>query len=314
MTEEKEEKIEEQDETLKVIEPEPIKVDTIEHTKSSNIDDDLGNQFTKTQKDSLIGASYGIYAAGDIRVVQESSMNISTSTSYEKVKEVRIDMPGELRIKFDIMPENYGTPNETAYGRIYKNGAAIGTVQSSNDETQWVTKSEDIGGWVAGDYLQLYVKTSNASSDTYVRDLEILCDSYADSMKWAELSTGALTADNTWIADSSKETITGSATYVKMKEIQIIKGGTYRTSFDLASTGGSGTISGRIYKNGAAIGTERSFASSENYVIYTEDLTFAAGDLVQLYAAKGTANAAVRNFKLGVSALSEYAQVLKNEV
>jgi len=312
MTEEKE-KTEEQEEPLKVLEPEEVIIKYPEHTKSSNIDDDLGNQLTKSEKDELLGASYGIYDAGDIRVVLESSMNISTATSYEKVKEIRIDKPGELRIRFDIKPEHYGSPQETAYGRIYKNGAAVGAVQSSTDYTQWITKTEDISGWEAGDYLQLYVKTSDANSDTYVRNLEILCDSYADSMNWAELSTEALTASEVWIANSHKETITDSLTYVKMKEIQIIKGGTYRTSFDLAATGGAGSMYGKIYKNGGAIGTERTH-SSETYATYTEDFTFAAGDLVQVYAHKGTSNAGIMNFKLGVSALSEYAQVLKDEV
>ena len=53
MPEENNEKIEEQEEPLKVPEPEPMVVKPIDHTKSSNIDDDLGNQLTGTEKDDL---------------------------------------------------------------------------------------------------------------------------------------------------------------------------------------------------------------------------------------------------------------------
>jgi hypothetical protein len=43
----------------------------------------------------------------------------------------------------------------------------------------------------------------------------------------------------------------------------------------------NGTFYGRIYKNGSALGTERTLTNKTT--AWTEDFTFAVGDKVQLY-------------------------------
>jgi hypothetical protein len=95
-------------------------------------------------------------------------------------------------------------------------------------------------------------------------------------------------------------TQTQEITYTKLKEIQIATGGTIRISFDLQTNGGSYTAYGRIYKNGVAVGTQRS-TTSTTYVTFSEDLAgFSAGDLVQLYGKQQSASyiCFVRNFRL----------------
>jgi len=247
------------------------------------------------------------YAAGDIQILIEQTIDSSTSATYEKVKEIRIDMPGTLRVKFDIKPST-----GTGYGRIYKNGVAVGTEQSSTDTSNWVTKSEDISGWSAGDLLQLYVKI--ASGTVYVRKLELLCDSYIDAMKKPIIATGALTAGYTIVACSEIETSTSSATYVKAKEIRITKGGTYRVSFDLRTSTAPNPAYGRIYKNGAALGTEQ-INTSETYATKSENLSFATEDLLQLYVKSGgEVGAFFDELKLGIKSLTDYSQIIEEEV
>ena len=74
----------------------------------------------------------------------------------------------------------------------------------------------------------------------------------------------------------------GSETWTKKKEIVIIKGGILRISFDLKTDGGT-TARGRIYRNGIAIGTERTTTSS-SYVNFSEDISGCSPqDLIQLY-------------------------------
>jgi hypothetical protein len=69
-----------------------------------------------------------------------------------------------------------------------------------------------------------------------------------------------------------------------------------RIYFEIKATG-SGTTYAKIYKNGSAIGTERS-TSSLTYVSFTEDLgPFAANDLIQVYAYKVTDNGYIQNFR-----------------
>ena len=68
----------------------------------------------------------------------------STSASYVKVKTITLThgLIGQQRFIFEIKTSDSVTP-ETAYGRIYRNGVALGTEQS--DVTgAYVSKSEDI--------------------------------------------------------------------------------------------------------------------------------------------------------------------------
>ncbi len=103
--------------------------------------------------------------------------------------------------------------------------------------------------------------------------------------------------DVVWLA-ADADVSTTSGAYVKMKEMVAPATGIYRIVFDLWETSAVQTAYGRIYKNGAAFGTERSNQST-NPVTYTEDLAFTAGDLVQLWAKNVTAsNTHVRNFRL----------------
>jgi hypothetical protein len=88
---------------------------------------------------------------------------------------------------------------------------------------------------------------------------------------------------------------------VKAKEIQVARAGTYRVSFDLMveSYGGGSGGQGVIYKNGVSYGTVR-YKTNNTYGTFTEDLTFLAGDLVQLYINANDAGetAYTRNFQI----------------
>jgi hypothetical protein len=79
------------------------------------------------------------------------------------------------------------------------------------------------------------------------------------------------------------DVVVASGGYVKCAEIKIKLAGTYRVSFVIHSDEGSmSTAWGRIYKNGAAVGTQRSTASA-SWVQFTENISFIADDLCQLY-------------------------------
>jgi len=70
----------------------------------------------------------------------------------------------------------------------------------------------------------------------------------------------------------------------KIKEIIMPRPGTFRIKFDLSRV--SGTMSGQIYRNGDAVGTQRDKSSgySTEYTTYSEDISgWTTGDLCQLY-------------------------------
>ena len=71
-----------------------------------------------------------------------------------------------------------------------------------------------------------------------------------------------------------------SASTVKVNEVYVGRPGTYRTVFHVTGQAGN-TTTAQVYKNGVAFGALHSITGGTS--TFTEDLTFAAGDLVQLY-------------------------------
>ncbi len=99
---------------------------------------------------------------GDLLETSADTARSSVDDTYTKYKEIKIARPGVYRIKFDIKTSQAGT---LAYGKIYKNGVAVGTEQTDTTGG-YVTKSEDISGWSAGDLCQLYLhRVAPRSSD-----------------------------------------------------------------------------------------------------------------------------------------------------
>lgn len=81
---------------------------------------------------------------------------------------------------------------------------------------------------------------------------------------------------------------------VLVKSIRVNYSGTVRTSFDGQGNGFGGQ--GRIYVNGVATGTTRSFANG-SYTTYSEDITVQAGNYVQVYSiATGGAVTDIKNY------------------
>lgn len=79
-----------------------------------------------------------------------------------------------------------------------------------------------------------------------------------------------------------------NATYTKLKEVQVATAWTYivKTSQKLSASGGTYRSYVRVYKNGSAFWAEYDSWSvgSSVFLEYSENLTFAAWDLVQLYS------------------------------
>jgi len=105
----------------------------------------------------LVAAIAGNYQEG---VVGTRS---TTSTSCVKVLEFYIPRPGAYRFKMKLQP---GWEGGIAYGRIYRNGGAVGTARSTTSQGG-VVFSQDIAGWSVGNLCQLYLRTNNAASNSY---------------------------------------------------------------------------------------------------------------------------------------------------
>jgi len=123
---------------------------------------------------------------------------------------------------------------------------------------------------------------------------------------WAEIISGAglpeVGAGDNLCLSSDGQQGTTSDSYIKVKEAKIYRAGTYRIKFDLRTTDVGFTAYGRIYRNGEAIGTERS-VSGAGYTTFSEDIAeWEEGDLIQLYyhqtGGTGGQSAYIQNFRV----------------
>lgn len=103
--------------------------------------------------------------------------------------------------------------------------------------------------------------------------------------------------DFLWFSNDNQRSSGNDTTYTKVKETAILTGnGTVRVKFDLAASS-SNTVYAKIYKNGVAVGIERSVTGS-SFQTFTEDISVKSGDLLQVYAIGGSYVAYIKNFKL----------------
>lgn len=100
-----------------------------------------------------------VTVSDSLQVSADAPHAFISDVAYTKYKEIKLNVRGKMRIKFD-MKSNDGVT--TVYARIYKNGVAIGTEQTTTSATT-ETKSEDIGGWLRNDLLQLYCHTDGSA-------------------------------------------------------------------------------------------------------------------------------------------------------
>jgi hypothetical protein len=136
-------------------------------------------------------------AAGAIKVLSLASTTLRNSNDtekyvdnmdYTKLKEIRLDEPVRgVRINFSIKT---GDPEETVWGRLRRNGVAIGTEWSVTSDV-YTEFTEDFNvQWNAGDLIQIYIHgQSVATTYVYVKNMRIYYDrAIAAFGSWAIVS------------------------------------------------------------------------------------------------------------------------------
>ncbi len=119
-----------------------------------------------------------IYTASDTLVNSDDAEENHGITTYSNQKEFDalpddlFSNDSEFRIKFDLKTANFAV---TVYGRIYRNGVAVGTERSTTS-TSYVNYSEDISGWSAGDLIQLYTRTTSFGIVVYAQNFRVYGD------------------------------------------------------------------------------------------------------------------------------------------
>jgi hypothetical protein len=91
---------------------------------------------------------------------------------YTKVKELIIDGAGVLNFSWSMR----GDGGSTGYGRIYRNGVAVGTEKTVAADI-YATVTDSVSGWSVGDKVQLYIKGQSGPDDCYIKDFKVFANS-----------------------------------------------------------------------------------------------------------------------------------------
>ena len=100
-----------------------------------------------------------ITADNTVLLANDAEVSWATNTTYTKKKECCVGVFGIYCVKFDLKI-NAGA--NTAYGKIYVNGIAVGT-ERSTQSTAYVTFTENLF-IKANDLVQLYIQRSAGTS------------------------------------------------------------------------------------------------------------------------------------------------------
>lgn len=163
--------------------------------------------------------------------------------------------------------------NDPQTGVIRANGVAL----LQYDWTNMIIMSSD------------FATTSNKWVIEIATDAEVVTGTdtaraVTPAQVWFTVIPDSLTTYTALLQSADTTRSSASASYVKLKEIVATFAWTYTVYFEMAELSGLwwANAFGRIYKNGVAFGTERN-DSDTLFTAYVENLTFAAGDLIQLY-------------------------------
>lgn len=91
----------------------------------------------------------------------------------------------------------------------------------------------------------------------------------------------------------------------KVKETLVHIGGKYRVTFELKALHSGGTVQGRIYVNGVAVGAIREVYGS-TWTEFSEDISVNAGGTLQIYCYGVDDPVYVRNLKIKGTPFTDY--------
>jgi len=125
---------------------------------------------------TILGNTDNVKAAGTYVLASGLTEVQVNQTNYFKVREFYIRDSGTITVDFDLALTDPGNGGGTAYGRIYKNGSAVGTERTKNNST-YATYSENIAV-ARGDLIQVYVHYTGGVDIVRIRNVYIKANKY----------------------------------------------------------------------------------------------------------------------------------------
>jgi hypothetical protein len=196
--------------------------------------------------------------------------NSDSKVPTQKAVKTYVDAKTIAENRLSIADNTTANASTSAHGFLKK---------LSNVATEFMN---GVGNWVAVTIDALLPTQTGNSGKFLTTNGSVASWATADSQNVSSYAAGT----DITIADMSATiNLATMSAYTKIKECRVERSGVVSTTFSMK--GGEGDAQyvayGRLYINGVAVGTERS-TYTQAYQVYTENITVAKGDLVQLYA------------------------------
>lgn len=144
---------------------------------------DLQNVLANQHHAAPAGA---IGVSGTVRNSDDTEKS-TVATSYTKLKEVRLNAAlAVVRVSWRL--KESGGASVWGFGRVYKNGVAVGTEQTTQDGV-YHTYTDDLTGLVANDLIQVYCYTNNAGYPALTDQLRLCYSHYLAVLDTMTLAT-----------------------------------------------------------------------------------------------------------------------------
>lgn len=121
------------------------------------------------------------YTAGSNLFISSDAVKTTVESAATKLKEIVVTRYGTVTVYFELRENSGAGPLATAYGRIYKNGTATGTLRGQIEADGWGAWSEDITV-SPGDLVQIYAYEGSGSGayQAEVRNFRLKCGFYVN--------------------------------------------------------------------------------------------------------------------------------------
>lgn len=128
-----------------------------------------GNLTLYTDADALAAiAAYDVTPSDKLQH-EALTERYNTTTTPIKVKEFTMERNGSVKLVWSLKTTDR---NWWAFARICRNGVAVGALKSTRSIT-YVSVTDTVAGWTAGDKLQLYIWCQSAMWSCWLKDFRV---------------------------------------------------------------------------------------------------------------------------------------------
>ena len=163
----------------------------------------LETQYAQAVADAVVASVERTTVASAVLRNSNDTQRSTVELVYTKKKEVLLNanLPA-CRIKFDM---NNAVAGTTVITQIWKNGAPIGVERSSDTGEVWQTYSEDFTGFLSGNLIQIYAKTTDGAVACLVRNMRFYYDDAISKIGGISLVTPLLDTEDPTISITNQD-------------------------------------------------------------------------------------------------------------